>query len=425
MNNRRSFIGAGLAPLVVPGSVLGLNGATPPSDRITMAAIGQGPRGRFVLGHFLEQKDVQMVAVSDCFSERRKEAKQIVDKYYGNSSCTTHRLHEDLLSRGDIDAILTAGGDRWHSVMSALAMRAGKDVYCEKPFSLTIAEGRALVELARKSGRVWQCGTQRRSNPTWKFVVNAVQTGRIGKLAAATTSFGGGPWRRTGFPKPEPAPDPDVFDYDRWLGQAPWVPYSKVKVDMWRVNWDTSAGAIADMGAHYFEAVQWARNKPLDGPVEFDGIGFFRNDGGINNTPYHYNVQARYSDGMMLVLDPGPKGVRFDGEEGWIHISDEGVITAEPRSILEGSAEVTNLPAPKGHWNIMAPHIRDFLDCIRSRKQTVSNPEYSQRSHSIIHCACIGLRLGKPLRWDPREERFNNAEANASLSRSMRAPWKI
>ncbi len=157
--SRRRFLASAAAPLIVPGSALGLNGAVAASDRITMAAIGQGPRGQFVLGHFLEQKDVRMVAVRDCFAERRAAAKQIVDQHYGNADCAAYRLHERVLERKDIDAILTAGGDRWHAVMSVLASRAGKDVYCEKPIALTIAEGRSLIEATRKNKTVWQCGT--------------------------------------------------------------------------------------------------------------------------------------------------------------------------------------------------------------------------------------------------------------------------
>lgn len=392
-----------------------------------MAAVGVGARGRFVLGHFLEQKDVQVVAVCDCFADRRKMAKEIVDGHYGNTGCASYRFHEQVLERKDIDAILTAGGDRWHAVMSALAARAGKDVYCEKPFSLTIGEGRALVELTKRQKTVWQCGTQRRSNPTWQFAVERiVRGGRIGKLVAITTSFGNGPWRRTGVPKPEPAPDPEVFDYDRWLGQAPWAPYSRVRVDLWRLNWATGAGSIADMGAHYFDIAQWAHGDPLDGPIEFQGVGSFRKDSGFNNTPYFYSVWARYRDGLVLTMDTAEKGVRFEGEDGFLQVTDDGALTAWPPSVLKGAEGVQNLPAPRGHWNIMAPHIRNFLDAIRTRAMAVCHPEVAHRAHTIVHCANLCLRLGRPLRWDPRTERFlDDDQANKMLSRPMRSPWRI
>jgi predicted dehydrogenase len=195
---------------------------------------------------------------------------------------------------------------------------------------------------------------------------------------------------------------------------------------LWRVNWDTGGGAIADMGAHYFEAAQWARGDLVGAPVEYEGVGLFRGDGGINNTPYFYNVRARYADGTLLIMDPAPKGVRFDGEEGSIHISDAGEVTAQPASVLAGLAAREKLPAPNGHWNIMAPHIRNFLDAIRSRQLTVSHPEVAQRAHTIIHCANLCLRLGRRLRWDAAAERFaGDEEANGMIARPMRAPWRI
>jgi len=416
---RRAFLGA--APAIVPASALGLNGATPPSDRLTMGVIGLGPRGQYVLENFLIEPDVHFVAACDCFAERREQGKQIIDKHYGNRDCTSHRLHEEILERKDIDAVLIATGDRWHAVLGVLAARAGKAIYSEKPISLTVAEGRSLVETTKRLGTVWQAGTQRRSIPGYQIVVDAVRAGKIGKLHTMTLSCGtGAGWRANAQPVAEAAPDPNVFDYDRWLGQAPWAPYSKARVKMWRVNWATSAGAIADMGAHYCETAQWAHGDQLSGPVEFGGEGIFRKEGGINNTPYFFNTLARYSDGVRLILDPGDKGVRFDGDEGWIRLSDEGQVTADPPSLQK------KLAVPRSDWKVMKPHIRNFIDCAHSHKQTVSNPEVAHRAHTVFHCTNIALRLRRTLRWDPKAERFiGDEEANSMLSRPMRAPWSI
>jgi predicted dehydrogenase len=403
--SRRSFLG-GLAALSA-------------SDRLTMAAIGAGPRGLYVLSHFLKERDVRFVAVADCFAERRRKAKEMVDQVYGASDCASYRHHERILERKDIDAVLIATGDRWHAVLSCLAAQAGKDVYSEKPFSLTIAEGRALVDTMKRTGRIWQCGTQRKSIPGYGFVRDVVRGGRIGKLHSITTSFGDG-WRGNAVPVPEREPDPEVFDYDRWLGQSPWAPYSKVRVSMWRLNWDTSGGAAVDMGPHFFEFAQWVRGDELTGPVEFEGEGKFREEKGINNIPYYFTVRARYADGTRLNMDIHKKGVRFDGYDGYIQLFDEGQVEAEPRSVLAG------LTPPEGHWKIMQPHIRNFIDCVRSRKEPVSGPETSQRAHTIAHCANICLRLGRRLRWDPVRERFEgDEEANRMLLRPMRAPWRI
>lgn len=405
---RRAFLGTAAAPAFVP-----------PSNRIAMAAIGAGPRGMYVLGHFLQQPDVRMVAVCDCFAERRAKAKELVDRHYGNSDCASYRLHEAVLERADIDAVLIATGDRWHAVLSTLAARAGKDVYCEKPFSLTIAEGRALVDTMERYGTVWQCGTQRKSIPGYRFVVDVVRGGRIGKLHTITASYGDG-WRGNAVPKPEPPPDPEVFDYERWLGQAPWAPYSKQSVAMWRLNWDTSGGAIVDMGPHYIDFAQWVRGDETGSPVEYEGEGMYREERGINQIPYFFTVRTRYADGVRLLMDIGRKSVRFDGDAGWIQLFDEGGIVAEPKSVLAG------LEAPDSDWKIMAPHIRNFLDSVRTRKPTVSNPEVSQRCHTVAHCANLCLRLGRKLRWDPKAERFlGDEEANRMLSRAMRAPWQV
>jgi len=233
-------------------------------------------------------------------------------------------------------------------------------------------------------------------------------------------SFGTEGWRPNGLPVPEPEPDPEIFDYDRWLGQTPWAPYSKLRVQHWRLNWNTSAGPIADMGPHYAEFAQWARGNEMTGPVEFEGEGVFRPEDGLNNIPYFVNVRARYADGVRLLMDSGPKGVRFDGDKGWIRLADEGAVTVDPDAVIRG------LKPPEGSWKFITPHIRNFLDCVKSRQLTVSHPEIAQRSHTICHCASICLRLGRKLRWDPEAERFiGDEDANNMLSRSMRAPWRI
>ncbi len=413
---RRSMLHSAM---VVPGAVLGLNGAVPPSDKVTLGAIGLGGRGLHVLGHFLDQPDVHVPAVADCFADRRRRGKELVDSKYGNGDCQAYRLHEKILERKDIDAVLIATGDRWHTVASVLAARAGKDVYCEKPFCLTIGEGRTLVREIERTGSIWQCGTQRRSNPGYQFVVDVVRSGRIGKLHTITTSNGCGPgWRRKGKPQPAPEPSVDVFDYNRWLGQAPWARYSPLRVQLWRLNWATGGGSIADMGAHYMDFAQWVHDSEGSGPVEFEGEGQFLPPGEFNNTPYFYHVRARYTDGVRLYIDPGPKGVRFDGDGGWIRLSDEGELTTDRPEVLKG------LTVPDSHWKILVPHIRNFLECMRTRKRPASHPEVAHRAHTIVHCANLCLRLGRTLGWDPEEERFvADKEANGYLNRPMREPW--
>ena len=216
---RRGFLrrSAAALPLLVPSVVLGKGSRSAPSNRITLGVIGLGARNISNLTHFCEQPDVQCLAVCDCFASRRQRGKEMIDRRYGNRDCLATRFHEEVLGWPDIDAVLIGTGDRWHGVLSMLAARSGKDVYCEKPCCLTIAEGRALVSTTRRYGTVWQCGTQRRSNGTYRFVVDVVRRGLIGKLHTITTFLGG--WGGNGVARPEPPPDPNVFDYDQ-IGRA-------------------------------------------------------------------------------------------------------------------------------------------------------------------------------------------------------------
>ncbi len=424
---RREFIksagktlGAAMAlPYVVPGSALGLSGGVAPSERITLGAIGLGNRGIYDLGHFLREKDVHCPIVCDTFADRRRDGKAVVDQHYGNMDCKATRYHEELLSRDDIDAVLIATGDRWHSVLSMLAARAGKDVYSEKPFSLTIAEGQALVETTERFGTIWQVGTQRRSNNSYRSVVKAVDDGVIGQLRSATLSFSAGR-NDIVFAKPEPEPSPDVFDWNRWLGQAPWVPYSPVRVKYWRANWDTGAGIIGDMGPHFIETALWARNTETTDPIEFEGQGQgqFPADGFIT-VPARGRVHVRYADGFVLYMDNQSKGVRFDGDEGWMFIDDFGNISASSKPILKRCVQGIS-------YEFMAGHIRNFLDSTQSRRLTVSHPRVAQQTHIIVHCANLCLRLGRKLQWDPVTQRFlDDQDANTYLSRTMRAPWRV
>ena len=416
MTRRGFLLRSGMAmaaPWFVSARALGKSGAVAPSERLTLAIIGCGGRGLYDLDQFLVEPDVQCVAACDCWESRRAKGKRQVDTHYGNSDCKTYRFHEELLARKDIDAVLIATGDRWHTVMSIFASRAGKDVYCEKPFCLTIGEGRMLVETTKRLGTIWQCGTQRRSNGSYQFVAETVRKGGIGKLHTITMGFGG--WGGNGIAKPEPVPA--GFDYDRWLGQAPWAPYSPVRVGSWRNHWDTGAGPIADMGPHFIDTAQWAHDSEYSGAVEYEGDAQFP-AGGFANVPFVVNVQARYADGVVIRMHSGTKGVRFDGDQGWIQVDDWGNIT--PKSMLR------DLSVSGVGYTYMAGHVRNFLDCVRSRRQPVSGPEISLRSHTIAHCANLCLRLDRKLQWDPESERFvKDDDANRMRARTMRTPWTV
>jgi len=417
---RRDFIklsvAAAAVPMIVPASALGKDGNTAPSDRIVIAGIGMGGRMGSHLSNFLSQKQVQWVATCDCFAARRLAAKARIDRFYGNKDCATTRFHEEVLARGDVDAVILATGDRWHAVLSALAARAGKDVYCEKPFSLTIAEGQKMVDVIKRYGTVWQCGTQMRSNGSFSFAVETIQKGRIGNLRRITASLGGG-IGTTGPGKAEPIPDPKVFDYDRWLGQAPWAPYSRQIVRSWRGNWDMAGGTICDLGAHLFDIARWAVNTK-DAPVEYEGAPPTRKRGML--VARSETARARFANGVELVGKVGDKEMRFEGDEGWLYIHVDGSIKTKPASILKDRF------VPKVDRQFMKGHVENFLDCIKTRELPAANAKVAQRSHIICHCANLALRLGQKLTWDNATNRFvGNDDANKMLARPMRAPWRI
>ena len=436
--SRRGFVkslaaaGAGIAaPAVVPASALGGNGEVPPSERITIGAIGLDGRGKTDLKHFLTKKDVQCAAVCDCFKKRRQQALKIVKRRQDRGKCKAYRFHEKVLERDDIDAVVLATGTRWHTVLSCLAAQAGKDVYCEKPFCLTVGEGRELVNTMKRYGTVWQCGTQRRSNASYQSVVEMVHRGDIGELQTIKT-FLGGAWKQNGLAKPQPSPDPATFDYERWLGQSPWAPYSPVRVRLWRMNWDTGGGVVPDMGAHYFDLAQWAHDRELTGPVEYEGSAQWP-DHGFSEVPQTVDVRARYEDGVEIHITNGPDGPKLPGAPGYLQgkavrfIGDAGQIQIDERSVIRTKPQSLRQRAVGGKsWSYMAGHVRNFLDCIKSRRRTNSYPELAQRGHTIAHCTNICLRLGRTLEWDYENEEFvDDREANNLLKRTRRAPWRI
>ena len=417
-----AFGGAVAAPAFVRSSALGAEGAVAPSDRIALGVIGYGGRCSAILPHFLQFADVQGLAVSDCADGRLHAAKSTVDNHNRNQDCATHRDFRELLARADIDAVLIATGDRWHTPATVYAARAGKDIYSEKPISLTIAEGRALVETCRRYGTVYQAGHQRRSVDTYRFQVEAVQKGMIGKLQTIHCQVWAGPTV-----KPEaPQPVPPGFDYDLWLGPTPWHPYTHARVQggSWNYFWDTGAGPIVGMGCHYTDIAQWGHASDDTAPVAYAGTATFDPDA-FSDTPVTANVECPYADGVKVVINSSgafaDRYIRFIGSEGWIQVDDEtNRVTAQPASILKSRAI-----SAKG-WSLTGDHVRNWLDCIRTRQQTVCHPESAHRATTLCHAANISIRLGRPLQYDPKAERFVGCdEANGMLSRAYRAPWTL
>jgi len=412
---RRQFIkntaitAAGI--ITAPNIIAAASERTPANERIGIGVIGLGGRGREVMNVFLAQPDTQVLAVCDVIRERREAGRDQVNQKYGNSDCAAYIDFLEMLDRPDIDALFIATGDNWHSGVSIMAARAGKDMYCEKPMSVAITESRAVAETMRRLGRIYQCGTQRRSIAHFRFAVDLARSGKLGRLTELHAEEAGGMQKLYDTLLPaEPEPAREEFDWNRWLGPAPWRPYNKEYPTrgFWSAHVDFSGGSITEWGSHTVDLCQWANDSDDTGPLEFwrEGDRFL----------------GRYANGAKLVIRTGLRfgscPVRFEGEEGWVETGDSGQMEASPASLLEDRRFQGGYPPDN--------HVRAFLDCVKTRQQPISNADVAHRSISACHVANICKRLGRPVKWDPiKEECPGDEEANRLRSRAYREPWYL
>jgi len=424
---QRTALAGGLAavPCVVPASALGRDGAVPPSERIVLGGIGLGGRGTGVLNWMLPERDVQFVAICDPQRARREAIKRMVDNRYGNQDCALYKdLREFLATRTDIDAVLSATGDRWHALAAVWAMRSGKDIYSEKPSAMTIAEGRAVVETARRYGRVYQTGTQRLSEANFVFAIELAKSGRLGKVHTAYAHIA--PWdaaamRHDWLPGRDEPPKDEV-DWDQWLGPCPWRPYNpEYTRGGWRGHYDFHTSCIGEWGAHTFAQAQAGLDMLHTSPVEYEYVDNPTGDGMV----------ARFANGTRMVLSRGDKywhgscGMRFDGPEGWVSVAD-GYSRPEvsPPGLLADFNKVVGDYIARTERPMS--HVRDLFDCVKSRRPTVANAEVMHHAMSTVHAANICMWLKRNLRYDPVKEEFpGDAEANRLRSRAMREPYMI
>jgi len=428
--SRRRFLstaaGAGTltaAPFLVPASVLGAGGAVPPSEKIIVGAIGIRGRGMHDLRWLIGSDQVHFVAICDLQKKQRIAVKNHVDNHYGSQDCAMYpEINEFLAERTDIDAVLIATGDRWHALASILAMRAGKDVYTEKPSCMTIAEGRAVVETARRYGRVYQTGTQRVSEPNHVFCIEMARSGRLGEIHTAYAHIA--PWdaaemRHDWLPAEEQPPKEDV-DWDAWLGPCPWRPYNPRYVSGgWRGFYDFHTSCIGEWGAHTFAQAQAGLGCSKLSPVKYEYVPNDSGDGMITH----------FENGVRMILSRGNKywhgscGERFDGTEGWAAAADRysQPDVSSPALLGEFKRVIGEYVARTGR---SLDHMQNFIDCVRSREQTVANPEVMHHSMTTVHAANICMWLKRDLTFDPATERFvNDDEANTLISRAMREPY--
>ncbi len=419
-----------LGPMIVPASVFG---ADAPSNRVTFGFIGVGRMGMGDMREILGFKQAQVVAVCDVDSNRVKNAQKTVETHYGRqrsggkySGCKTYGDYRDLVAQADIDAVSIATPDHWHVLPAIAAAKAGKDIFLQKPLSLTIQEGRALSDTVARYGRIFQVGSQQRSDARWRHACELVRSGRIGKLHTVKVGFGTDPG--TG-PEPE-MPVPDRLDYDFWLGPAPRAAYTEKRVHpkegYGRPGWlriaAYGAGMITGWGAHHNDVAQWGMGTEYTGPVEIEGQAEYPKDG-LWDVHGDFSIEYTYANGVKVICADSKKikqGVLFEGTEGWVYVK-RGQVDAQPKSLLTSTIgpDETQLYRSNSHKG-------NLLECIKSRAETVAPVEIGHRSCTVCLLGDIAMRLGRKLKWDPDTEQFIGDEtANRMLWRPMRSPWRL
>jgi predicted dehydrogenase len=405
------------------------------SDKVVLGLIGVGVRGRdHHLKKLLKHPRVEIAAICDVDRNHADLAAQLVMKEKSRKPLLYSDFRE-LLDRRDIDAVVISTPDHWHSIVGIQSMEAGKDVYCEKPLTLFIEEGRRMVQVAREYGTVVQVGSQQRSDWRFRQAVELVRANRIGRLTMVTAHLGNPGTTQGAFIHPgewEPVETPPVeLDWNMWLGPAPYKDYSPNRCHFeFRYYLDHSGGRITDWGAHHNDIAQWVLGMDESGPVKIQGQGGFNKVG-----PYDYaglmEVHYEYANGVELVTEnEGGNGVRFHGSNGWIFVTRMKLEASDPEILKAPVAGADTRAYDERNRNEEIPgtddHHNNWLDCIRTRKRCVADIETGHRSATLCHLGNIAMRLGRPLRWDPAKEEFlNDPAANILKGKPMRAPWSL
>ena len=421
-------------PCIISSCTLGKAGGVAASNRIVIGCIGTGriAHADDVPG-ILRFDEARIVAVCDVDSNRMKDAKKLIEEHYSNRTrngnykgCAMYGDYRELLARKDIDAVLICTPDHWHALPAIAAARAGKDIFLQKPLTLTIEEGRALSDTVRRYERILQVGSQQRSDAKFRFACELVRNGRIGKLHTVKVGFGTDPSCNP----MSPMPVPENLNYNMWLGPAPQAAYTEKRVHpqkgYGRPGWlrisDYGHGMITGWGSHHNDTAQWGMGTEYTGPVTIQGQAEFPKSG-LWDVHGPFRIEYNYANGVRVICADSEKnkqGVLFEGPEGWVYVK-RGFIDANPKSLL-----TSKIGPDEIHLYSSNDHKRNFLECVRSRAQTVAPVEVGHRSCTVCLLGSIAMRLGRKLNWDPQRERFtNDAEANRMLSRPMRSPWHL
>lgn len=438
LRNMSAVLGAAAFPQIVPSSALGKDGATAPSNRVTLGCIGLGIQGKGNMRAFLgNTEDVQVVAVCDAHEGRRLEGKKEVDKFYKNSDCAAYGDFRELMARKDIDAVQITAPDHWHPLMVLEATRQKKHMYCEKPIGWSFRAAQAVRKAVKESGVVFQFGTQQRSVGQFRRACELVRNGRIGRLQ---TILVGVPKSWT-CPAQPTEPVPKELDYEMWLGPAPMAPYSFQRCRPWTEGmgysvWycisDYCMGMIGNWGVHHLDIAQWGNGTDLSGPETIEGTGEFPK-GMLTDAATGWRVENRYANGVTLIhMDDATSkqhpmqsnghghGVMFIGSEGWIHVDRKKMDAGVPSLVREqvGPGEIQLFKSDNHHVN--------FIDAVKGKAKPAAPVDIAFYSDTMCHLQQIAIKLGRKLRWDSAAEGFiGDDEANRLLDRPMRAPWRL
>lgn len=414
------ILACGIAPNFLPARLFG-KGA--PSNRLSIGLVGNGLIGAHHVGILTGRpEDCRIVAISDVNRGKAEKMRERIEKAYGKESesgapargVDIHAMYEDVIARSDIDVVFVCTPDHWHAAIARAAMIAGKDVYCEKPLTLTVREGRVLVDTARRYGRILQTGTQQRSNKSFRKAAEIIRNGWIGDIKLIRTRLGEFPAAAA---LPE-EPTPADFNYDRWLGPTPWRPYNEKRVrgdygGGWRCYLEYGGRKNGDWGAHHFDIIQNALGMDDSGPVEFIPLGF-------EGCKYQTHVYAngirveRYEDGLKPMIE-------FQGTKGRVEVSRDDLFETDPADLV-----TRPLRGDEAHLYVSDNHHSDFFNCVRTRQRPISDVEAGHRSASVCHLNGIAAQVGRAIRWDPKKEEIvGDRLASSLLDRPRRAGYAL
>ncbi|MBX3175970.1 MAG: Gfo/Idh/MocA family oxidoreductase [Candidatus Hydrogenedentes bacterium] len=434
--SRRKFLAASgavlAAPYIIPSTAMGADGATAPSNRINIGVVGTGSQAGGLMKNAIQHENTRVVALCDVDHTRLAEAKQRVDEYYGDTACAVHHDYRELLAREDIDAVIVATPDHWHALVCVEAARRGKDIYCEKPLTWSLGEGRAVVKAVRENKRVFQVGSMQRSGDQFKKACELVRNGyvgRINQIYVALPDQGKALWADS-----YPAPPPEL-DYEMYVGPAEWAPYHENRCHWdWRWWMGFGGGQMMDWIGHHGDIAHMAMDWDNTGPREVEGIRWdpIRERNNLYDAPARYMFNCHYRGGVTLTVanasdmpdawaKPGSLGTMFIGSRGrWLWVDRSG-IEASDEKILATEFSPRDFRFREGR-----NHMTDWLNCIVTREETIAPVNAGHRSASIGHLGKIACMLGGSFKWDPKKEEItDNAALNGLITRRYRGDWSL